>query len=79
MLAHKTTAMFLQPIPDDQQRLFQTGFECLLEFDDPFFLEWCRLGALRRYQPVPWCAGAPACSRPPSQHLSATGPGDMRL
>src|ERR1700758_4892897 len=36
VLAHQTTAMRLQAIPDHQQRLLQVGLERLEEFDDLF-------------------------------------------
>src|SRR5882757_7724993 len=39
ILAHQATAMCLQAIPDDQQRLLQMGLERLQKFDDLFLLD----------------------------------------
>ena len=41
ILAHQTTAVCFQAVPDDQQRLLQMGLERLEEFDDLFLLEQC--------------------------------------
>ena len=38
-LPHQTTAVRLQAIPDDQQRLLQVGLERLEEFDDLLLLD----------------------------------------
>ena len=39
VLAHQTTAMRLQAVPDHQQRLLQVGLERFEEFDDLFLLD----------------------------------------
>lgn len=39
VVAHQATAVRLQAIPDDQQRLLQMGFQRLEEFDDLFLLD----------------------------------------
>ena len=39
VLSHQTTAMSLQAIPDDQQRLLQVSLERFEEFDDLFLLD----------------------------------------
>ena len=39
VFAHQTTAMGLQAVPDDQQRLFQVGLERFEEFDQILLLD----------------------------------------